>query len=91
MGCVESITAYKFPKQSEYVNRRCKVCFNYDTSVTLLGTVVRDDREKPFETLIKLDDGRILLAEECQYSYLSPITPTEVFGLRDESPTSSEA
>jgi len=72
MGCVENITAYKFPKQSEYVNRRCEVCFHYDTSVTILGTVIRDDREEPFETLIKLDDGRILRAAECQYSHFSP-------------------
>lgn len=72
MGCVKNITAYKFPKQSEYVNRRCEVCFHYDTSVTILGTVIRDDREEPFETLIKLDDGRILRATECQYSHFSP-------------------
>lgn len=72
MGCVSTITAYAFPKQSEYVNRRCNVCFHYDTSIEIPGTIIRDDREEPFETLIKLDDGRILRAAECQYSHYSP-------------------
>lgn len=69
MGCVNTITAYRFPKQSEYVNRRCKVCFHYDTTKWINGTVIRDDREEPFETLIQLDDGRTLRGVECQYSF----------------------
>lgn len=68
MGCIETITAYKFPKQSEYVNRRCNVCFHYDTSVEIPGTIIRDDREEPYETLIQLDDGRVVRGVECQYS-----------------------
>lgn len=68
MGCISTITAYKFPKQSEYVNRRCKVCFHYDTTKLLNGTIIRDDREEPFETLVRLDDGRIIRGAECQYS-----------------------
>ena len=69
MGCVSTITAYSFPKQSEYVNRRCKVCFHYDTTKWIMGTVIRDDREEPYETLIKLDDGRVMRGVECQYSF----------------------
>lgn len=72
MGCVATITAFKFPKQSEYVNRRCEVCFHYDTSFIIPGTVIRDDREEPFETLIKLDDGRVLRGTECQFSFYNP-------------------
>lgn len=68
MGCVETINAYKFPKQSEFVNRRVEVCFHYDTSKWIMGTIIRDDREEPSETLIKLDDGRVVRATECQYS-----------------------
>ena len=49
MGCVDTITMYKFPKQSEYVNRRVKVLFHYDTSQCMPGTIIRDDREEPFE------------------------------------------
>ena len=72
MGCVSTITAYKFPNQSEYVNRRCEVCFHYDTSVMIDGTIIRDDRDEPYETLIRLDDGRILRSTECQYSIKRP-------------------
>lgn len=67
MGCVETITATNFPKQSPFVNRRVAVCFHYSANEQVMGTIVRDDCEKPFETLIKLDDGRILRAVECQY------------------------
>ena len=68
MGCVETIDVYRFPKQSEYVNRRCNVCFKYDTTRWIKGTIIRDDREEPFETLIRLDDGRVIRGTECQYS-----------------------
>ena len=68
MGCVKTISKYSFPKQSGHVNQRCEVCFHYDTSQTVDGTIVRDDREEPFETIIKLDNGRIVRGVECQYS-----------------------
>lgn len=68
MGCVETINFYKFPNQSSWVNRRCKVTFMYDTSRYICGTIIRDDREEPFETLIRLDDGRVIRGAECQYS-----------------------
>ena len=73
MGCVETIDAYRFPKQSEYVNRRCSVCFKYDTTRWLKGVIIRDDREEPFETLIRLDDGRVIRGTECQYSIYRPM------------------
>ena len=74
MGCVSSITVYDFPKQSKYVNRRCNVCFHYDTTKMVMGTVIRDDREEPFETLIRLDDGRTIRGVECQYSFSLNVT-----------------
>ena len=73
MGCIKSITAFKFPKQTEYVNRRVKVYFHYKTDCYFMGTILRDDIEEPCETIIKLDDGRILRAAECQYSIMLPI------------------
>ena len=72
MGCVSTITATNFPEQSQYINRKCWVCFHYDTSVWIPGVIIRDDREEPFETLIKLDDGRIVRGVECQYSNYNP-------------------
>ena len=78
MGCVENITHNKFPKQRDHdykfpemaVGARVNVCFHYDTKHLCPGTVVRDDLEEPFETIIKLDDGRYVRGVECQYSYM---------------------
>jgi hypothetical protein len=67
MGCVKNITATKFPKQGAYKDRRTRVLFHYG-GVEVLGTVVRDDREEPWVTIIRLDDGRHVLATECQYA-----------------------
>jgi hypothetical protein len=38
-----------------------------------LGTIVRDDNEPPWRTIIRLDDGRVVLASECQYSPFPPL------------------
>lgn len=70
MGCVQNIDYYSFPKQTSHVNRRCRVSFNYDISRYICGTIIRDDSEAPFETLIKLDDGRTIRATECQYGFV---------------------
>lgn len=44
------------------------MCFNYDKSVLIGGVVIRDDKEHPFVTIIKLSDGRVILATECQFN-----------------------
>lgn len=77
MGCVNTITFEKFPKQAdenyEYpkVGKRVEVCYHYDISKCHYGVIVRDDREEPFETIIQLDNGRYLRAVECQYSIIN--------------------
>lgn len=68
MGVVENITADHFPRQYEHAGKRCRVLFYFDTSRELSGTVLRDDAEDPWETIIQLDDGRVVLATECQWS-----------------------
>ena len=78
MGCVDTITYDNFPKQKDEnykypqfkVGSRVKVFYHYDTSKYHYGTIVRDDLEEPFETIIKLDNGRYLRATECQFSYV---------------------
>ena len=78
MGCIDTITYDKFPKQKDEnyiyprfkVGSRVKVCYHYDTLKYHYGTIVRDDLEEPFETIIKLDNGRYLRAVECQFSYI---------------------
>jgi hypothetical protein len=67
MGAVKNITATTFPRQGAYQNQRTKVLFHYG-GPELMGTIVRDDYEDPFVTIIKLDDGRYVLATECQYA-----------------------
>lgn len=62
MGMHHNIDHEKFPKQSEGLGRKVEVCFNYDTS-----KMIGDDYEEPFHMIIKLDDGRYILATECQY------------------------
>ena len=77
MGCVNTITFEKFPKQAdenyEYpkVGKRVRVCYHYDTSRYHDGTIVRDDIEEPYETIIKLDNGRYVRGCECQYTFIN--------------------
>lgn len=68
MGSHPNIGLNKFPKQGMYIGQRVRVAFNYNTSRTIGGEVVRDDYEAPFVTIIKLDDENYVLATECQYT-----------------------
>jgi len=70
MGNVENVGYDKFPRQGSFLHSRVNVCFNYDTSKKLQGTVVRDDVDEPYNTIIKLDDGRYVLSIECQYNVI---------------------
>ena len=78
MGCVSTISYNNFPKQgdisapvySRLLGKRVKVCYHYDTSKFHYGTIVRYDREEPFETIIALDNGRYIRAVECMFSPL---------------------
>jgi hypothetical protein len=44
-----------------------EVCFQYDTSRTIGGIIVRYDAELPHRGIIRLDDGRYVLTTECQF------------------------
>jgi hypothetical protein len=68
MGVERNISHDKFPKQGMWIKKRVKVCFNYDADHHVMGTIVRDDAEYPHKTIIQLDDDRVVLATECQYS-----------------------
>lgn len=69
MGVVANVSADTFPRQSEFnpPGTKCSVCFNYDTSRTFPGVIVRNDIEQPFVGIIRLNDGRHIRMEECQY------------------------
>lgn len=74
MGVHANIGHDDFPAQGSLLNQRVRVCFRRDTGHTIGGLVVRDDMEEPFRTIIRLDDGRHVLADECQYT-VEPPTP----------------
>lgn len=72
MGCVSKITDTSYPMQGRYKGARVTVSFHYGRT-EFIGTILRDDMEPPHEgleplTVILLDDGRVVLATECQYS-----------------------
>ncbi len=69
MGVVKNVGFDRFPQQGEHLDKVVEVCFNYDTSRTLKGRIVRDDVEEPYRTIIELDTDpkRYILATECQY------------------------
>jgi hypothetical protein len=67
MGNAANIDHERFPKQGRYYGSRAKVCFHYNTRLLLDATVVRDDMEEPWIQIFRLDDGRHVLASECQW------------------------
>lgn len=69
MGCIHNITAAEFPQQSKLKGAAVRVCFHYDTRTEVKGKIVRDDEH---QTIIALEDGRYVLATECQYSIDGP-------------------
>ena len=68
MGVQVNVGYETFPTQSSWLGKKCRVHFKYNVEKMIEGTIVRDDIEQPFKTIIKLDDGRFILATECQYS-----------------------
>jgi hypothetical protein len=69
MGIHPNVGIDRFPKQGEWKGRNVLVCFEYDTTRTIPGTIVRDDEEEPGLLIIKLADGRYVLSTECQYTF----------------------
>ena len=67
MGTLENISASKFPKQGNQLGKQVKVCFHYDTAKTFKAEVVRDDKEEPFRTIFRLENGNHVLDSECQW------------------------
>jgi hypothetical protein len=67
MGCVNAVDFDRFPKQGTWLGRTVTVCFNYDTSKTLSGIIVREDVDSPGLMIIQLENGRYVLSTECQY------------------------
>lgn len=75
MGIIPAVGFDRFPKQGSFLGKRVNVCFDYDTTRTIGGNVIRDDAEEPGLMLIHLDDGRVVRSVECQYSLARTATP----------------
>lgn len=80
MGVVRNVGTNTFPKQYlagdktfAGIGRKVTVCFGYDTQNSLEGVIIRDDKEYPYRTIIRLADGRVVLASECQFKPLPGI------------------
>lgn len=70
MGIAARISISEFPKQGNLLHRLVRVCFHFDTRHTIDGTIVRDDVEEPFTTIVELEDGRVVLGSECMFTTL---------------------
>ena len=76
MGNVAGVSHDEWPRQA-YHAQPVRVTFNYDLSRVMLGTIVRDDLDPPWETIIRLDDGRYVRGVECQYSAFGDLPQRE--------------
>ena len=65
MGVVKDVGFDRMPDQGSYLWKIVEVTFNYELDRSIPGIIVRDDAEGV--TIIKLADGRFVLASECQY------------------------
>jgi hypothetical protein len=54
-----------FPAQSPLLGKAVDVSFEHGRSARVAATLVRCDIEPPFITIVKLYDGRHVLATEC--------------------------
>lgn len=70
------ITYDEYPKQRDnssenpQIGKEVKIFYQNDTIRCHHGVIVRCDMEKPFEVIIKVDNGRYLRASECHYSII---------------------
>lgn len=72
MGVVANIDIDHYPRQTNFTGTRVLVCFKYDKDHTVPAVIIRDDDEDPNRTILRLDDGRIVLGTECQWRSLMP-------------------
>lgn len=71
MGVQKNVGLNNFPQQGNHLNKVVEVCFNYSSDNSITGKIVRDDVQEPSVTIINLEDGRFILASECQYKLLN--------------------
>lgn len=72
MGVHKNISYERFPKQGNHLGKYVMVSFDYHWDPRLKAKCIRDDVEEPFITIFQLEDGRCVLATECQHSLPVP-------------------
>lgn len=81
-----------FPRQSR-IGQRVEVTFKNGSGM-MFGQVVRGDNENPHETIVQLDDGRVVRHPEVFISYNAPAKPKplppETMASREETSTDSD-
>lgn len=65
MGFSPYLAADRYPVQSGHVGARVEVRFIHGERRALFGVILRDDAEGDHRTIIRLDDGRVVLGGEC--------------------------
>lgn len=67
MGVSEHVGADRFPKQGPWLGQKHRVCFDFDASQTFDAVCIRDDLSEPRLTIFQLENGKVVLATECQH------------------------
>lgn len=76
MGVHRNIDYDRYPKQGALKGFRTLVYFHYNLAhEPVAGTIIRADVEDPCQTIILLDDGRVVLGSECHHAP-QELTPT---------------
>lgn len=65
MGFSPHVAADRYPAQTPHVGARVEVRFSHGERRAVFGLVLRDDAEGDGRTVIRLDDGRVVLGAEC--------------------------
>ena len=65
----------EYPTQGSFLGKRVLVQFNF-SEPSFKGEIIRDDTSDSYHTVIRLDDGRIILGVECSYSLDSDVGET---------------
>lgn len=73
MGFESKISHNTYPRQGKLQGKTVSVYFHYDTDRAIRGVCIRDDAEKPYQTIFELLDGRIVLASECQFEAVGEV------------------
>lgn len=71
MARVPNVSFEEYPVQARVTGMRVVVYYDNDKTNFHYGTIVRADRQAPYETIIALDNGHYVRSAECRFEYIS--------------------